>query len=444
MHKFWRKAIAVLAALAAAPLVVWCGMIVFSLHGGRHWLAASSFIEKFITLTGALPLDTTGTDKSLAIALIWGGIGIALVVAIIVACLLLWISSKSRFGIVLSIAIFISAGIGYGWLVWDEPLLPRVDPAQLLPIAGVHRTPREFVLEATNDPKFGHAKDWPTSWIVWGKDELSPEWLHAHAAEISAHWEQLAPVRDWVRRVNNYEGFDDYCDSFGSPIPAFKPLRAFGYTSHQMALLLASKGHADEAVPILVDSMVLGRKLGDGSRTLVTLMVGCVIEKDAIGTLEVMANHSALSADSRHRLEALLRSPTNEWDNFDRVLLNEAACMRNWILSDDFARAITQLRGRDIVMRPLLLLGFNRNATSNLYQREMATSAQFAKSSNIAALQQWEQAHAGQIEKGRWHIKNVVGQSLVDEVIHPDLTKITYTLQHLREERANLVATLEK
>lgn len=320
-------------------------------------------------------------------------------------------------------------------------MLPRIDPAQLLPKAGVHRTPREFVLEATNDPKFGHAKDWPTSWIVWGKDEPSPEWLHAHAAEIRANWEQLAPVRDWVRRANNYEGFDDYCDSFGSPIPAFKPLRAFSYASHQMALLLASEGHADKAVPILIDSMVLGRKLGDGSRTLVTLMVGCVIEKDAIATLEVMAKHSAFSTESRHGLEALLRSPTNEWDNFGRVLLNEAACMRNWILGDDFARAITQLRGRDIVMRPLMLLGFNRHATINRYHREMTAGAQLAKCGNIAALQEWEQTHAGQ---NQWHVKNVVGQSLVDNVIHPDLTKIVYTLQHLREKRASLAATLEK
>ncbi|HTQ30198.1 MAG TPA: hypothetical protein VMI53_03225, partial [Opitutaceae bacterium] len=251
MRDFWQKVIGLLAALAAAPLVGW-GSAVILARAGVKTISVSTQPSAQIGLITfkfgpAISLNLNFQQWAFAI---WSGVAIAIVFAIVVTTVAWRFSYRYRHGgFILSGAVFAAAVSGYVWLAWDEPPLPKIDPTRLVPNPGMRRPPRELFLKATR----GQDNGWPTALIASWKDEPSLEWLHEHADEIRADWMQLAPVSDWVRQINSYGSFDDYCYAPEEPIVDFRALRQFDYGCRRMALLMASEGHDDQAVALLSD-----------------------------------------------------------------------------------------------------------------------------------------------------------------------------------------------
>jgi len=346
------------------------------------------------------------------------------------------LSARCRMGVVLSGLLLMTAGAIYAWMLWDAQPLP-IESARLQPHAKYARPPRALVLQATKDPEFGQAADWPRGGAVSQEGEPSAQWLKEHASEIRANWKELLPVRDWVKRVNSFDGFDDYAETITAPILDFQPLRQFDLASKNMALLLGSEGHGDEAGPILADLLIFGRHLRGGSRALVTLMIGVVCEKEALRTLDALVLRDELPPASRKMLAEALRPSTDEWDDLERSLRNEVSFAGKLLPREE-------PRGRFVetwIPRPLLVLGFNRNSTLRLYSDYMINLSDLARAGNIAQVRAVEQQH--QEAMNRLHLKNYVGRLYFD-LFPPQIAKVAEKLKELRGERARLALVVGK
>jgi predicted nuclease with RNAse H fold len=209
----------------------------------------------------------------------------------------------------------------YVYLSWDEPAL-RFPDDQLEPGLGLLHVPREIALEATTDPTHGRASGWPNDVVQYHNDQPTREWLMENAEQIRTRWEKLKPVRDWAAKLENWPSFDDYIAKLTDPMLSFPPLRQLTVGSQEYALLCAAEGKHQEAADTLADAIRLGRRLQKGSRALVTLMIGVVIEKAALRNFAVLCEGSP---QQRTQILATLArvAPIDAWTHFDRTVLTE-------------------------------------------------------------------------------------------------------------------------
>jgi hypothetical protein len=407
MHTTLNRMVGLCATLAAAPLAGWAS---------------------------AVGLNQLGVGVAMATA---GG-GVIGSAFLVLSTAWFWRrAGRGAAGFVAGLGLLVVAAVLYGGMTWDASAPAPFDRARLIPAPGQSRAPRELVLHATADPKLGRAGQWPAFPLAVGKTDPTPEWLRAHAAEIQAGWAALLPVRDWVRQVDDYAVCDDYVERYDSPILAFRPLRELGNAHIAYALWLANEDRGDEAVHLLINWIAFARRLSGGSRSLVSNMIGVVIEQRALTALGTIHRRRPLSDSARRETRQMLGQPMDDWVNLQRVLLNEIAMFDDAATPDRLQSAL--LEGtwyQRLLLSPLL---YNPNATAAENRANLEQKAAAAARGDLPALQQLDRQVEARL--AGLHFKNPTGH-LVLTVTGPATAKLAESVRKLRDQRAQLFAEL--
>lgn len=319
----------------------------------------------------------------------------------------------------------------YVHLALDEsPVEFRLETLQ--PNSGSARIPREIVLEATNDPTFGHAKDWPKTLFEFHKETPSKEWLLENAEQIRSRWAQLKPVRAWAARLDDWPSFDDYIGKLTDPVLAFQPFRQMTMGAQELALLCCAEGKPEEAAGTIREMVRLGRHLENGSRALVTLMIGAVIEKTSLRTLQTLCERDP---DSRELYRKSLEDsqPISPWADFERTLLNEIALGSNSIKE-------TYSGGKNLKERAanyMTGLLVNQNASTRIYRVYVEQVIASAKRGDFESIERMDAVLPGKSPKRA--IKNLSGRYLVRQGL-PAFEKVAKSLEELATLRTQLAA----
>ncbi len=439
MKNLLQRLLGFLSAIVAAPLVAWF-VTVFVEHQGLRRVDLSFAIAARGSIDLAISQKASDLPAPQWAAAIVIGLAVAFLFIIAAAVLLGWLLPRTRAQHTPALIVLVGAAAGYVWLAWDEALPPAVDAALLQPNPGVARAPRELALIGTKDPQFGHAIEWPQTLSTPYEEDPSEEWLRQHADTIRADWQTLEPVRDWVRQINAQKGFDDYCTAYAEPIPHFKPLQQFMIATAQMARLAAAEDQSAQALAILSDALLFGRRLREGSRSLGTLMIGAIIEKNAVNTLAKLAQQHSVPTELKAKLIQQLRAPNDERADLSRALLNESVAFRKGILSLSRFSMIgrpSPARWESAVL-PLII---NQHATIARMQAEWADCAQAVRNNDRQFIQTWLEARNPKTQS--LHLKNPGGSIMIhSEASELPILKIFDQLESLRAKRAETLKAL--
>jgi hypothetical protein len=386
--------------------------------------------HEFVSITLEPPLDSDVPAVDIAL-----GAVTVLIVATLGGWLFTRLLAAGRWGVPFVAVVLLAAVSLYSWLVRDDPEIV-VAPGRLRPTAGVRREPRELFLEGTGGKAFGPLAGGSGEMDAPESDQLTEEWLRQHSSEIHARWEQFRPVRDWVGQLDRFEGFDDYFEFYDSPLLAYRPLRRYFRAARDEAFLAALEGRYADAAEIEGQALSFGKKLRNGSRCLVHLMIGTFVEKGALESIQILVARYPPSARAYSGIAGLVQSPGTEWDDLERVFLNDVLGVQAKFSGPGAFGA--GLAGR--IKADACAFLFNRNATAFAYGNHLLAIAAACRRSDFASAEAEEGYYARLRMQLRF--KNFLGPFVLN-VVSPNTAKITRELDAMIKLREQLAAKLQ-
>jgi hypothetical protein len=275
------------------------------------------------------------------------------------------------------------------------------------------------------------------------KPEPYRRWLLNHRADITADWEELAPVRAWCSELNSFDRIGDLTPARpDAELPSFQVQRAVSQYACYIASLQALDGNGDAAVDTLLPILQVSRKLQPSARTLLRQMIATVIERLAMSTASFILDHATLSPSARARLFEALAVPGGGAAGARRLIAVEAA---------QYTAIVSQQSLPDIVaikypwlsrmLRVLSPLVYNPRASFNLYN---SVSAEMQDLAGNRQLDQFEALQKRSAEDDfRPRFKNLSGRFLLKRST-PVFSKIVSSYWKTQDMRAALLERLGK
>lgn len=128
------------------------------------------------------------------------------------------------------------------------------------------------------------------------------ELVRRNREQISAAWEEAAPLRVWWAAWNAHPEVADNTRVTDHPPVSFRVLGTYSYLAGAKAFALAEEGYVSEAVALLAGLIEGGAKLEKHSRTLVRSVMGLTVRKRALQTLDVILSRTVLEPAARAEL----------------------------------------------------------------------------------------------------------------------------------------------
>lgn len=342
------------------------------------------------------------------------------------------------------------------WLAWDPAPTPTPEPLGP-PIPPAAEPSREQVAQCF---KGGPCEAWPK--IYADGSELASlslrkgaadEFLttvEAHAEEIEEAWARAETARAWMAGINAFDEISDFAMRFDSPIPWFGNLRAITRVHTQRAALLALRGQGDDALDTLAPVAACAGRLRRGGRTLVTIMIGVVMEGSVMDAARVVLDRTQISVEAKARFAATLDDAV--WDGRDlaRALRVEHDMARTQVTSlarADFVDLMGALEGdtpawaRWVLSHWTATLLFNPNSFCRQHRAYMESVATYAESPDPAAIL----AAEAEIKAlgSTLPAKNPAGAMLMQMMV-PAFSKIDRNCRDRLEQRRQLVDELRR
>lgn len=430
MRKLLLTLLPLLAALVTAPIIFLLTTVAVDRLGWRGFAPRVERLPLSKEMADLSALDAAFGEAK-AITPLWVVATIALAIFVLLFALFRRLNAQHARGVWTVVLCSIATIPVYTYLAWDEPPV-EFPPEQLEPGYGVAHVPREIALEATKDPTYGRAKDWPTKLFEPHQEPPSTEWLLKNAEQIRSHWDQLQPVRQWAAKLEAWPSYDDYVSKLSDPFISFQPVRQMMFGAQEYALLCDAENQPEEAAAALAETIRLGRRLEQGSRALVTLMVGAVVEKYTLRTIQTLCerhpNHRAIYA------KALESAPTMKpWEDFERVLRNEVVLGQ---LEMDRPQSTPKSPPVLSAISPGRLL-LNPHATARIYASYAEEVVASAKRGEFDSFKRREADLASNLH--RFHFKNPAGRYVARQS-PAAFEKVAQNLAELAKLRSEVLA----
>lgn len=249
----------------------------------------------------------------------------------------------------------------YGCLIAAPALPAEFANQNHRPSSAMQRTPRELALEATTDRQHGRVASWPKSGLKPPVKGPWKDWLLKNSETIETAWTRIAPARDWMRRVNACEGYDDYYEQVDSPRLSVPQVRDLVLVQSAHLRLLLTQGRVAEATQEYRELLRFSAHIGEGSRCNLTFMISTMIENHALDVAEALLDDQALPAELRAVLSEFLgdaKRDRRDLAGYARVLRSQASAFsatkrtHEKMLSPELLQLPSFLRGIPLLFNP--------------------------------------------------------------------------------------------
>ncbi len=197
----------------------------------------------------------------------------------------------------------------------------------------------------------------------------------------------------------------------------------------------AERGHFDEAAAIEGESLSFGRKLRNGSRILVHIMIGSIIEKGALTNVQTPIERYPDSVVSFHAIGGLIQAPTLEWEDLERGLLNGISFFQTNLSGPPFGPGL-----KNRVLANLCVPLFNPNASVRIYHDYLMALVDAGGRGDPAAAQRQEDVR--EKEKKRLRFKNGMGYRAID-LVTPKVSHVIVEMDEIIDIRAKVANMLQ-
>lgn len=371
--------------------------------------------------------------KGRGIALFTGPV-CGILISILALVVLLRTSRVYRRGYFASVAVLLTGlSISLYLMIDASPAVPPDGHLWHLKTT-VQRVPKALYLQCSKDEGFGRVQAWPKVEISSSDNESSKTSITGNREQILRDWETIAPIRKWVAEMNGYEGFDDYVVTCGSPLVDFPTLRQYVQTVRRHALLLTYEGRSEEAVIEARNLLLFGQKLEDGSRCVVTFMIGIVVEKAGLRLLLSMIRDGGAKLTRSELVGFDLDRDREDWSDYARALRCDGQSVIKSFALVDTAIALS--------LRIIFRFVWNPNSTIAGYQMRVETLATAVSNREFSVVANArDQPKDGELPRAL-HFKNMVGELTADFAMPIQLPKIGASLFDAKRLRGELLAVL--
>ena len=251
------------------------------------------------------------------------------------------------------------------------------------------------------------------------------KWIAENADSIQRRWEECAEAREWMKYISSLQPYDSLCTDVGSPIIDFDVVRSVTKASVRHALLQVAEGRTEDGIGELSDVACFGQTLQGGSRNLVDLMIGVVIEKMAFEHLFNLAGSGAMAG---------------HWADLDRVLnwsdtRRDQAVLQAFeadaaMITDALEAADRQSRG---IFYPAMRLVWNPGATMQRLSDALTRTANAIVYDDEPALKRLSDLTVHEGLPSHIAFKNMVGVLTAEYAIPQSSERMANSLKGLKQ-----------